>query len=80
MAGHPRRGPAGKPGHRARIDVDADTCHRRPREDNRAAENKNPDMLVVARRGAGLLERMVLGSVSSFLVRNAECPVLVVHS
>lgn len=45
-----------------------------------AAENKNPDMLVVARRGAGVLKGMVLGSVSAYLVRHAECPVLVMHS
>jgi nucleotide-binding universal stress UspA family protein len=44
-----------------------------------ATENKNPDILVVAGRGSGLLHGMVLGSVSAFLVRNAECPVLVMH-
>ncbi|CAG1065868.1 Universal stress protein [uncultured bacterium] len=44
-----------------------------------ATENKNPDILVVAGRGSGLLQGMVLGSVSAFLVRNAECPVLVMH-
>lgn len=42
-----------------------------------AVESKKPDMLVVARRGIGLLERMVLGSVSAFLVRHAKCPILV---
>jgi nucleotide-binding universal stress UspA family protein len=45
-----------------------------------ATENKNPDILVVAGRGAGLLNGMVRGSVISFLVRHAECPVLVMHS
>lgn len=45
-----------------------------------AAENKNPDILVVARKGVGLLKGIVLGSVSTFLVRNAECPVLVIHA
>ena len=44
-----------------------------------AASNKNPDILVVARRGAGLLEKMALGSVSAYLIRHAECPVLVMH-
>jgi nucleotide-binding universal stress UspA family protein len=43
-----------------------------------ATENKNPDILVVAGGGSGLLQGMVL-SVSAFLVRNAECPVLVMH-
>ena len=44
-----------------------------------AAENKNPDILVVAKRGAGILEKMAMGSVSAFLIRHAECPVLVMH-
>jgi len=44
-----------------------------------AASNKNPDILVVARRGAGLLEKMALGSVSAYLIRHAECSVLVMH-
>ncbi|MBW7957771.1 MAG: universal stress protein [Deltaproteobacteria bacterium] len=63
------------------LDVDAILAIGDPRKMIiEAAENKNPDILVVARRGAGLLESMVLGSVSSFLVRHAECPVLVIHS
>jgi len=45
-----------------------------------AAKTKSPDLLVVAKRGGGLLEQMVLGSVSAFLVRHATCPVLVMHS
>lgn len=45
-----------------------------------AAKTKSPDFLVVAKRGGGLLEQMVLGSVSAFLVRHATCPVLVMHS
>lgn len=44
-----------------------------------AAANKNPDILVVARRGAGLLEKMALGSVSAYLIRHAECPILVMR-
>lgn len=42
-----------------------------------ATEARNPDILVVAGRGSGLFRDMVLGSVSAFLVRHAECPVLV---
>lgn len=42
-----------------------------------AAEKKNPDILVVGKRGAGGLTRMVLGSVSAFLIRHARCPVLI---
>lgn len=44
-----------------------------------AAETKAPDVLVVARRGAGMVDKMVLGSVSAYLVRHAHCPVLVMH-
>ncbi|NJD57350.1 MAG: universal stress protein [Nitrospirae bacterium] len=44
-----------------------------------AAKTKSPDILVVAKRGGGLMEQMVLGSVSAFLVRHASCPVLVMH-
>ena len=36
------------------------------------------DVLVVGRRGAGLIERLVLGSVADRVVRYAPCPVMVV--
>ena len=36
------------------------------------------DVLVVGRRGAGLLRRMVVGSVANHVVHDAPCPVLVV--
>jgi nucleotide-binding universal stress UspA family protein len=36
------------------------------------------DILVVGRRGAGLLRRMMVGSVANHLVHEAPCPVLVV--
>jgi len=42
-----------------------------------AAEQKNPDILVVARRGVSVLDKMVLGSVSAYVVRHAHCPVIV---
>jgi nucleotide-binding universal stress UspA family protein len=38
----------------------------------------NADVLVVGRRGAGLLRRMVVGSVANHVVHEAPCPVLVV--
>lgn len=44
-----------------------------------AAETKTPDIIVIAKRGAGILDQMVLGSVSAFIVRHAPCPVLVMH-
>lgn len=43
-----------------------------------AAEQKSPDMLVVARRGEGMLDKMVLGRVSAYVVRHAHCPVAVI--
>ncbi len=36
------------------------------------------DVLVVGRRGAGLIERLMMGSVADKVVRLAPCPVLVV--
>jgi nucleotide-binding universal stress UspA family protein len=63
------------------LDVDAILAIGDPRKMIlEAADNKNPDMLVVARRGTGILDKMVLGSVSAYLVRHAECPVLVMHT
>lgn len=44
-----------------------------------AVKTRTPDVLVVAKRGGGLLDDMVLGSVSAFLIRHAACPVLVMH-
>jgi nucleotide-binding universal stress UspA family protein len=42
------------------------------------AEKRNPDILVVARRGVSVLDKMVLGSVSAYVVRHAHCPVIVI--
>ena len=44
-----------------------------------AAESKAPDILVVSKRGAGVVDKMILGSVSAYLIRHAHCPVLVIH-
>jgi len=63
------------------LDVDAILAIGDPRKMIlEAATNKLPDILVVAKRGGGLMDKMVLGSVSAYLVRHAECPVLVIHS
>lgn len=43
------------------------------------AEEVSPDMLVVGSHGRGNLERLVLGSVSDYVVHHAHCPVLVVR-
>lgn len=41
-------------------------------------EASDADLLVIGRRGAGLAERMLLGSTADRLTHLAECPVLVV--
>lgn len=41
-------------------------------------EDRNADLLVLGRRGAGLVERMMLGSVADRLAHHAPCPVLIV--
>jgi nucleotide-binding universal stress UspA family protein len=41
-------------------------------------EELDADLLVIGRRGAGLAERVILGSTADRLTHLAECPVLVV--
>lgn len=41
-------------------------------------DSTNADMLVIGRRGAGLAERVILGSTADRLTHLASCPVLVV--
>jgi nucleotide-binding universal stress UspA family protein len=43
-----------------------------------AIENKAPDLLVMAKRGKGGVKNALLGSVSTYVLRQANCPVLVV--
>ncbi len=42
-----------------------------------ASSMKNPDLLVISRRGSGGTEKMVLGSVASYIVKHAQYPVMV---
>jgi nucleotide-binding universal stress UspA family protein len=44
------------------------------------AERLRADVVVVGSRGRGALKRALLGSVSTFVVHNASCPVLVVRA
>jgi nucleotide-binding universal stress UspA family protein len=44
-----------------------------------AAEAEGVDMIVVGSHGRGTVGRLLLGSVSEHVVRNASCPVLVVR-
>ena len=44
----------------------------------RIAQEKAADMIVVGKRGAGLVERLLLGSVSRKLVSLAPLPVIVI--
>jgi len=44
-----------------------------------AAEAESIDMIIVGSHGRGTVGRLLLGSVSEHVVRNARCPVLVVR-
>lgn len=44
-----------------------------------AAESENVDLVVVGTHGRGTIGRLLLGSVSEHVVRNAPCPVLVIR-
>jgi nucleotide-binding universal stress UspA family protein len=41
-------------------------------------KERNADVLVVGRRGAGIVERLVMGSVADRLAHYAPCPVLII--
>ncbi len=43
-----------------------------------AIANKAPDVVVLAKRGKGSVKNALLGSVSTYVVRQSQCPVLVV--
>ena len=43
-----------------------------------AIANKDPDVVVLSKRGKGSVKNALLGSVSTYIVRQAQCPVLVV--
>lgn len=45
-----------------------------------AAEAEDVDLIVVGSHGRGPVGRLLLGSVSDFVVRHATCPVLVVRN
>jgi nucleotide-binding universal stress UspA family protein len=45
-----------------------------------AAERLGADVIVVGSRGRGAIKRALLGSVSTYVVHNATCPVLVVRA
>lgn len=45
-----------------------------------AAASERADLIVVGTRGRSRVERMVLGSVSDHVVRNARCPILIVRA
>ncbi|HEX6947494.1 MAG TPA: universal stress protein [Acidimicrobiia bacterium] len=42
------------------------------------AEERNADLMVIGRRGAGLVERVILGSVADRVCHHSPCPVLLV--
>jgi nucleotide-binding universal stress UspA family protein len=44
------------------------------------AKALNADVMVVGSRGRGAIRRVLLGSVSTYVVHNAPCPLLVVRA
>ena len=42
-----------------------------------AAQKKEPDMIVIGRRGEGRIKKMVLGSVCAYIIRHVGFPVIV---
>lgn len=45
----------------------------------RVAEERKFDLIVMGRRGRSTVARWMLGSISERVVRDAHCPVMVVH-
>ncbi len=43
------------------------------------AASENPDVLIIGSRGLGNFDRLMLGSVSDYVVHHATCPVMVVR-
>jgi len=43
------------------------------------ATSRDADLIVIGRRGQGLIAELLLGSVSEYVVRRAKVPVLVAH-
>jgi nucleotide-binding universal stress UspA family protein len=41
-------------------------------------EDNEADLLVIGRRGAGIIERFVMGSVADRLAHYAPCPILII--
>lgn len=44
------------------------------------ATQKKPEIVVIGKRGQGVIKEMVLGSVSAYLIHHVKCPVLVFHT
>jgi nucleotide-binding universal stress UspA family protein len=45
-----------------------------------AADSEQVDIVIVGSHGRGAVGRFIIGSVSDYVVRNANCPVLVVRN
>lgn len=46
---------------------------------NRIAQEKGCDLILMGSRGLNVLENIVLGSVSQYVLAHAPCPVMVVR-
>jgi len=42
------------------------------------SQNNNYDLIIIGSRGLGVIKSMLVGSVSSYVVHHANCPVMVV--
>ena len=62
--------------------VDTVTMFGSPKEvmSHELPEKYNVDLIMVGQSGLNAVERVVMGSVSSYIIRQAPCDVLIVHS
>lgn len=43
------------------------------------ADILDPTMIVVGKRGLSMLAKLIMGSVSDYVMQHASCPVMVIH-
>ncbi|MGE5042290.1 MAG: universal stress protein [Candidatus Levyibacteriota bacterium] len=64
----------------AGVEVEIEVGHGLPGEEIiSAAKVHGADLIIMATRGRSGIRRMMLGSVADYVVRNAPCPVMLIH-